>query len=175
MSGEALSQRRWSVPHSTHGDPNCPGLILPIENGEVADLTCSACGTVLETVPVDDAQSAMDHLVVQADEDRAQCPNCGVINVRPAYSFLYSFVCRSCEMTVVLKSELSWAEIRYVDHKIGVKTGISALCAAIEHGTCIGHGKHEGLSVFCVCSCHRIPDSELPDSLRTLDAEDSEL
>jgi hypothetical protein len=38
-----------------------------------------------------------------------------------------------------------------------ILTGTSEFCHDGKHQDCIGHGTHEGQTIFCVCPCHEVP------------------
>jgi hypothetical protein len=111
---------------------------------------------VLATVPALTAPKILDRIQAVDDVALAKCPNCGEVNIRPGFTRLLAFVCRECGMGVTVGPELEWAEFRLEDKEWGIKAGISTLCRDNKHVECVGHGKHGGFMVFCVCPCHRV-------------------
>jgi hypothetical protein len=93
----------WIAPHADHGDPTCPGLILPVINPAtgIASIECNDCDFVLMTVPADRAEAVMDKLAVK-ESSTVRCPYCRRQNLIPGFSELDFFTCRHCAQLVNL-------------------------------------------------------------------------
>jgi hypothetical protein len=65
------------VPHSSHGDPECCGLFLPKERGDMADLVCNECGAVLCSVAFHEADAMLRQMAMEEGLCTEVCPMCG--------------------------------------------------------------------------------------------------
>ena len=83
------------VPHADHGDPECPGLILPEVNGNTALLTCNDCGAVIRTVPASEAEQTLAQMA-SGEICSATCPICGELNIFQGFSAMLAYTCRHC-------------------------------------------------------------------------------
>jgi hypothetical protein len=84
------------VAHADHGDPECCGLFLPEERGDVADLACNECGAVLCTVPAAEADATLLRMSMDEGVCLETCPACGEVNVFHGFSAMEAFTCRHC-------------------------------------------------------------------------------
>ena len=90
----------YILPHAEFGDPECCGLFLPRERGDLADLTCNECGFVLRTVPLADLRRVQDELELSLDVASEKCPHCGGVNLFPGFSSMLAYTCRNCGQAV---------------------------------------------------------------------------
>ena len=81
------------VPHADHGDPECPGLLLPEVRGDTAFLRCNDCGAVVRTVPAAEADQAMAEMAATDTVCNEICPHCGIINVFVGWSSMMAYTC----------------------------------------------------------------------------------
>jgi DNA-directed RNA polymerase subunit RPC12/RpoP len=84
----------YILPHSDFGDPECCGLFLPRERGNVAEL--NECGFVLKTVPLADFRRVQDELQLSLEVASKQCPHCGSAILFPGFSSMLAYTCRQC-------------------------------------------------------------------------------
>jgi hypothetical protein len=86
--------------HSDFGDPECCGLFLSRERGDVADLRCNECGFVLQSVPVADLQRVQDQMQAKLGFATETCLHCRHENHFPAFSSMLAYVCPKCGESV---------------------------------------------------------------------------
>jgi DNA-directed RNA polymerase subunit RPC12/RpoP len=91
---------KWLVAHADFGDPECCGLLFPVERGEESDIACNECGTVILSVPAAAARRTMDHMELAQDVASERCPHCGSVNLFPGFSRMFAFTCRGCGAAV---------------------------------------------------------------------------
>jgi hypothetical protein len=95
------------VPHSSYGDPDCCGIIMPTRGGvwvrlatdrDTADieLMCNECGFVYGTVPAAEAEAVLLRMAMEEGVCSERCPHCGEMNVILGFSSLEAFTCRFC-------------------------------------------------------------------------------
>lgn len=96
----------WIVPHSSFGDPDCPGLFFPEDRDQESDIMCNDCGFVLKTVPAADANRTMDELKLSQDVASGKCPHCGSVNLIPGFSRVFAFTCRNCGRGTGVRREM---------------------------------------------------------------------
>jgi hypothetical protein len=81
MNDKEIHEYPILVPHSSYGDPQCPGIILAFRNGEYVDLDrnpgtadvdlmCNECGTIIRTVPVAKAEATLDKMSIDLLRDQ---------------------------------------------------------------------------------------------------------
>src|SRR4051812_45535777 len=87
---------QWMLGHADWGDPDCCGIIVPLERDNVTDLKCTECGAVLKTIPTGEASAELDRMEAAGDVASAQCPHCGAVHLAPGLTTLLAFVCREC-------------------------------------------------------------------------------
>lgn len=71
----------YILPHSEFGDPECCGLFLPVERGDMTDITCNECGSILKSVPSVDLRRILDEMELSLGVASEQCPRCGSVNL----------------------------------------------------------------------------------------------
>jgi hypothetical protein len=98
------------VAHSDTGDPDCCGCIFPVFRENEADITCNECGSIIKTVPADQAVDALMQIALAQESCIATCPHCGQENILPAFSEMFAFICQHCEKGVSLRSHVNRAE-----------------------------------------------------------------
>jgi ribosomal protein S27E len=94
----------YILPHSDFGDPECWGLLLPVERGDFADIVCNECGAIIQSVNAADLRRALDEMQLELDVASERCPHCGSVNLLPGFSQMLAFTCRSCGRAVVTKA-----------------------------------------------------------------------
>jgi len=78
------------VPHEITTGTDCDGCLMVKERGEVADLVCNSCGSVVDTVPIDHAgQRPME--LASAEMCSARCLHCGATNVFRGLTVIEAF------------------------------------------------------------------------------------
>ena len=83
------------VPHEIATGADCHGCLVVKERGEVADLVCSSCGAVVDTVPID--RAGLRLIELESDEICSEwCPHCGALNAFLGFSSIEAFICREC-------------------------------------------------------------------------------
>ena len=84
-----------TVPHEVATGADCDGCLTVVERGDLVEIICDACGTMIDTVPIDRAGLRLMELA--SDEIcSARCPHCGAINVFRGYTVIEAFICREC-------------------------------------------------------------------------------
>jgi hypothetical protein len=83
------------VPHAEHGDPTCPGLILPEPHGELTDLVCNDCGAVVATVLKDQENERLAEMAINSFCSET-CPHCGALNIFGGFDAMLAYICRHC-------------------------------------------------------------------------------
>jgi hypothetical protein len=158
------------LPHSDHGDPECCGLIFPVEVGDRANLTCNECGAIIRSVPQADARKVLDAMEVDGPLASELCSHCGAANLFPGFDRMRAFTCRECGRPSPPAEAYppGWPTGEGViqvsfdpEDAPSVLTGMSGACAAGDHPVCPGHGDHEGEQIFCACECHRVAGTAL--------------
>ena len=96
-AGELVRHDLPIVAHSDTGDPDCCGCIFPVFRENEADITCNECGSIIKTVPADQAVDALMELALAQERCIATCPHCGQENVFPGFSEMFAFICQHCE------------------------------------------------------------------------------
>ena len=87
--------------HSDAGDPDCCGGIVPDIRGDLADLVCNECGTLLEQdVPINEVNGRLAKLA--PIRETAHCPYCGALNVFPRFLGMHAFICQECGQGVLV-------------------------------------------------------------------------
>jgi hypothetical protein len=95
------------VPHSSYGDPDCCGIIIPARGGVQVrlatdrdtanvELTCNECGVILDTVPAAEAEQVLLWMAMDEGVCSERCPHCGETSVILGCSSLDAFTCRFC-------------------------------------------------------------------------------
>jgi hypothetical protein len=92
------------LPHADFGAPECCGLLLPNERGEVADIICNECGAIVQTVPASDLSLILDQMQLKLDVATERCPYCRSVNLLPGFSKTFAFTCRSCGRAVAVEA-----------------------------------------------------------------------
>jgi hypothetical protein len=83
------------VRHEVATSADCDGCLIVMRQGDVADLMCSSCGAIVDTVPID--RTGLRLMELASDEIcSACCPHCGAPNVFRGYTVIEAFVCREC-------------------------------------------------------------------------------
>ena len=83
------------VRHEVATGADCDGCLIIEEHGDMADLKCHRCGTVVDSVPIDCAGQRMIELA--SDEICSEwCPHCGWLNTFPGFSAIEAFICQEC-------------------------------------------------------------------------------
>ena len=90
----------YILPHSEFGDPECCGLLFPVERGDLADITCNECGKIFRTVRVGDLWRALDEMELSLAVASEKCPHCGAVNLFPGFSRMLAYICRECRKSV---------------------------------------------------------------------------
>ena len=80
------------IPHEDVADVECCGCLVIRVRGIQADITCNECGTLIRTVPVDEAAAVLAAMA-SGSICSARCPHCGGLNVFPGFSAIEAFVC----------------------------------------------------------------------------------
>ena len=81
------------VPHEVATGADCDGCLMVEERGDVADLRCNSCGSMVDTVPIRGAGTRLMELA-SVEICSAQCPHCGAMNTFRGVSVIEAFVCR---------------------------------------------------------------------------------
>ena len=84
-----------TIPHELATGADCDGCLVVEEHGDMADLVCNSCGSVVETVPIDRAGSRLMELA-SVEICSARCPHCGGVNTFAGYTIIEAFLCREC-------------------------------------------------------------------------------
>ena len=95
------------VPHSSYGDPDCCGIIMPFRNSEYVDLKrnpgtadvnlmCNECGVIISTVPAAEAEATLLRMAMAEGICSEICPHCGETNVLLGFTAVEAFTCRFC-------------------------------------------------------------------------------
>ena len=90
----------YILPHAEFGDAKCSGLLLPVERGEIAYITCTECGRILRAVLVSEVTRVLNEMQLTLDVVTEKCSHCGSVNLIPGFSRLSMFTCRSCGRAV---------------------------------------------------------------------------
>ena len=91
------------VCHSDYGDPECCGIVMPVERGEQTDLVCNECGMVIGTVPAAEAEPTLLRMAMEEGFCSETCPHCGDLNTFPGFSSMEAYTCRQCGLGVVVQ------------------------------------------------------------------------
>jgi hypothetical protein len=83
------------VPHEVATGADCDGCLTVAERGDLVEIKCEACGTVVDTVPIDRAGLRLIELGSE-ETCSARCPHCGATNVFRGYTVIEAFICREC-------------------------------------------------------------------------------
>jgi len=83
------------VPDEVATGADCDGCLVIRERGDVADLFCNSCGSVIDTVPIHQAATRLMELA-SVEMCSARCPHCGATNVFRGFTVIEAFVCREC-------------------------------------------------------------------------------
>jgi hypothetical protein len=81
------------VCHSDYGDPECCGIVMPVERGEATELVCSERGVVIETVPAEQAEQTLLRRAMEGGVCSKTCPHCGELNTFPGFSSMAAYIC----------------------------------------------------------------------------------
>jgi hypothetical protein len=91
------------VCHSRYGDPECWGIVMPVERGEAADLVCNECGVVIATVPAAEVEQTLPRMATEGGYCSAISPHCGELDTFPGFSSMEAYTCRHCGLGVVIQ------------------------------------------------------------------------
>jgi hypothetical protein len=84
----------YILPHADFGDPECCGLLFAKKAGDgQAAITCNECGLILKTVPINQLRITLDQMQLQLDVAVEKCPECGHVNLFPAFSRMIVYRC----------------------------------------------------------------------------------
>jgi hypothetical protein len=83
------------VPHEIATGADCDGCLVVKERGDVANLVCDSCGSVVDTVPFGRAGTRLMELA-SVEICSAPCPHCGATNVFRGFTIIEAFVCQEC-------------------------------------------------------------------------------
>jgi hypothetical protein len=83
------------VPHEVATGADCDGCLVVKESGDVADIVCNYCCTLIETVPMGRARQRLMELA-SAEICSARCPHCGALNMFPGFRSIEPFICQDC-------------------------------------------------------------------------------
>ena len=100
-------REQWPIiGHADIGDPDCPGCIGPVIRGDVADITCNECGTVVRSVPFADLQRTYDEIELSLDATATEmCPHCGNVNIFTGWASMMAYTCRGCGKIIRLSDD----------------------------------------------------------------------
>jgi hypothetical protein len=87
------------VPHGLATGADCDGFLIVVEHGTTAEIKCDCCGSVVDTVPIDRADSRLMELAF-VEISSARCPHCGATNVFRGYTVIEAFTCQECGESV---------------------------------------------------------------------------
>ena len=96
-AGELMRHDLPIIAHSDTGDLDCCGRIFPVFRENEADITCNECGSIIKTVPADQAVDALMEMALSQESSIATCPHWGQENVFPGFSEMFAFICEHCE------------------------------------------------------------------------------
>ena len=94
------------VGHSDYGDPECCGIVMPVERGKHADLVCNECGAVIATVSASEAEATLLRMALSGGFCSATCPHCGVLNTFPGFTSMAAYTCHHCGQGVVIPTSV---------------------------------------------------------------------
>ena len=83
------------VPHELATGADCDGCLIIEERGDMAEIKCDSCGTVIDMVHIDRAGSRLMELA-SAEMCSARCPHCGATNVFRGLTIIEAFICQKC-------------------------------------------------------------------------------
>ena len=83
------------VPHQVATGADCDGCLVVQVRGDLADLVCNECDTLVETVPIERAAAALLELALR-NTCSARCPHCGSLNTFPGFSEIFAYTCSEC-------------------------------------------------------------------------------
>ena len=83
------------LPHELATGADCDGCLMVVEHGNMADLKCNSCGTVIDTVPIDRVGQRLMELA-STEICSARCPHCGATNVFRGFTVIEAFICQEC-------------------------------------------------------------------------------
>jgi len=83
------------LPHELATGADCDGCLIVVEHGDMVEIKCNSCGTVVDTVPIDRAGARLIELT-SPEMCSARCPHCGLLSAFPGFWMIESFVCRQC-------------------------------------------------------------------------------
>lgn len=94
-----------TIPHSSFGNQECCGCLNGVIRGDVADIVCNECATVIRTVPAADLQRTLDEMELALEVATTICPHCSAVNLFPGFSETLAFTCTQCGRFVSLSNE----------------------------------------------------------------------
>jgi len=83
------------VPHEVATGADCDGCLIVQERGDLADIVCNECGTVIDTVPLERAGATLMELACR-EICSSRCPHCGALNTFPGFTVIEAFICSEC-------------------------------------------------------------------------------
>ena len=94
------------VPHADYGDPECCGIIMPVERGDQADLVCNECGAIISSVCLDEADLTLLRMAMSGGFCSETCPHCGELNTFPGFGSVDAYPCRHCDLGVIVRKQV---------------------------------------------------------------------
>ena len=78
------------------GDGVSVGLIVKdLKNGS-ANLVCNECGSIIGTVPTEEAPQILLRMAISEGMCTAICDHCGALNTFPGFTSIEAYICREC-------------------------------------------------------------------------------
>jgi hypothetical protein len=90
------------LPHQNFGDPDCPGFLLGVLDGEQGYIGCNDCYAVIQTVPAAYLLTVLKQMELNLDSSVERCPHCGKANRLEGLSQVFIYICRECGKVVKL-------------------------------------------------------------------------
>ena len=94
-----------TIPHEVATGADCDGCLVVEEHGDMADLVCNSCGTLVDTVPIDHVGPRLMELA-SVEICSACCPYCGGVNTFPGFRVIEAFVCQECGEGVSVEQQV---------------------------------------------------------------------
>jgi hypothetical protein len=90
MDDDVLTAALNGMPHEVAG-VECDGCIVVRSSGDVAELVCNECATVVGTI-----DRSVLRTMLGLDAVRVVCPQCGAEHLAPGADQLFAYVCPNC-------------------------------------------------------------------------------
>jgi hypothetical protein len=88
--------RLTTLPHSEFGDPECCGCLDAFIHGDVSEIICKECDSLIRTVPTADLEMTLSEMELTLDFCSEKCPHCYSVNLISGFSQMSAYTFKNC-------------------------------------------------------------------------------